>query len=308
MFASILSFHNQRNLSIVQLATARQDTFQYMSSSKAIKENLVEVKQVSDGGSVNALIVLNKSGFFVFMMDGDILAGAKQNRVVNTSILLAPMSRTMIPVSCVEQGRWSRVSDRFSGTPYSAPASLRADKARRVTENLARKQGHASNQHEVWEGVEHYRMVACVDSPTFNLSDVFDHKAGELDGFIGHCEPDPNANGLAVFIDHNLLSMDAFNRKDIYLEYFPKILRGVALEAFYMNKPAGEMKEAEAKFRTLDFLDRYDTLEFTYHSGVAAGSERRFDCGELTGFELCYQDEMIHLAALRTRTVRKDPA
>lgn len=308
MFVNIISFQNRQNLSIVQLATAFQDTCQYISLSMAIKENLIEVTEVSDAGSVNSLLVLNKSEFVVFIMDGDILTGAKQNRLVNTSILLAPMSKTIIPVSCVEQGRWMHSSIRFSDTPYSAPSVMRADKARRVKESLDQKRGYTSNQGEVWDNVALFQRVADVRSSTYNLSDVYDDKAGELEEFIMHFTADNNANGLSVFLDHNLLSLDMFNRKDIYLEYFPKILRGVALEAFYMSKTKEAMQKAEAKFRTLDFLDKSDTLAFTDHPGVGIGSERRFNSDEMTGFELRHQEQMIHWTALRTGKSRTSAA
>lgn len=302
MHATILDVHTERTLSIVQFATAHQDTFQYMSSEKAIKENVIEVREVSDVGSVNSLIVLNRSDFFVFMMDGDILAGAKQNRVVNTSILLAPKSKTIIPVSCVEQGRWRHTSEKFSSAEHAAPAFLRASKARRVTDNLVNHRGHASDQGEVWDGVALFQLATQSDSPTSNLSDSFSRKAGEIDTFIDRFIPHPQANGLAVFTGRDMLSLDIFNRKDVYSEYFPKILRGVALEAFSMKKPDAMPERAELDYRVVEFFDVYEGMEFSHHDGVALGSERRFDSGGLTGCELRYLDHMIHLTALKTGT------
>jgi len=75
---------------VVQLATADQDTLKYISSEAAIKADLLRVTEVSESGSVNELLVLNGSDAFVFLMDGDILLGAKQNRVLNTSVFSRP--------------------------------------------------------------------------------------------------------------------------------------------------------------------------------------------------------------------------
>ena len=60
-----------------------------------------------------------KSGEDVSQTDGEELAGAKQNRVLNTSILLKEASETKIPVSCMERGRWSYASKGFSKIDYA---------------------------------------------------------------------------------------------------------------------------------------------------------------------------------------------
>ena len=49
----------------------------------------------------------------LLMLDGEELVGAKKNRVLNVTVLIAAQSDTVIPVSCVEQGRWSYWSQEF---------------------------------------------------------------------------------------------------------------------------------------------------------------------------------------------------
>jgi len=56
------------------------------------------------------LAVDNKGERFVLFVEGQELRGAKQNRVLNASVLIAAHTKTVIPVSCVEQGRWRYVS------------------------------------------------------------------------------------------------------------------------------------------------------------------------------------------------------
>jgi len=73
---------------------------------EALAQNLVEVSEVSSAGTVNSLKVVNKSDKFVVMFRGDALVGGKQNRTLYTTLILAPRSENIIPVACVEAGRW----------------------------------------------------------------------------------------------------------------------------------------------------------------------------------------------------------
>ena len=95
-----------------------------------------------------------------------------------------------------------------------------------------------------------------------------------------------------------MLSLDAFNRREIFQEYFPKILRGVALEVHNQHRTTEPVGEAEAKYRALDFFDNLDTLPWEAYKAVAAGEERRFDTQTLAGFVLEENEQMIHLTAL----------
>ncbi len=89
----------------------------------------------------------------VLLIDGEELVGAKQNRVLNLTILAAPHSELVIPVSCVEQGRWHEVSAAFCASPRVHFAAGRAAKVASVSDCLAEGQGAVSDQSEVWHHI-----------------------------------------------------------------------------------------------------------------------------------------------------------
>jgi hypothetical protein len=50
----------------------------------------VTIGEVSDAGSVPTLVVKNNADRPVLLLDGEELLGAKQNRILNTTVLLSP--------------------------------------------------------------------------------------------------------------------------------------------------------------------------------------------------------------------------
>ena len=87
----------------------------YITLVEALALDGFKITEVSEGGSVPSLRVINETPQHVLLFDGEELKGAKQNRILNTTILMAAGSALDVPVSCTERGRWSYESNEFMG-------------------------------------------------------------------------------------------------------------------------------------------------------------------------------------------------
>ena len=77
----------------------------YLTAAAALAAGTLSIGEMG-GGSVPQLVLKNAGTLPVLLLDGEHLEGAMQNRVLNATVLAAPEHETVIPVSCVEQGRW----------------------------------------------------------------------------------------------------------------------------------------------------------------------------------------------------------
>ena len=94
------------SLTVFPLIGRAGSSVNYLLSDEALAAGSVTVEEIGEGGSVPELTVNNQTDGLVLFPEGEELRGAKQNRVLNTSVLVAAKSKIKIPVSCVEQGRW----------------------------------------------------------------------------------------------------------------------------------------------------------------------------------------------------------
>src|SRR5262249_60789562 len=117
---------------------------------EALADGSAEVSEISEGGSVPTLHVINRGSRDVLLLDGEELVGAKQNRVLNTTVLVRAHSRLEVPVSCVEQGRWRYTSQRFASSAHSLYASIRLKKVAQVHRSLQLRRSFSADQRAIW--------------------------------------------------------------------------------------------------------------------------------------------------------------
>ena len=79
----------------------------YILLEEAVAAGSVVVDEVGSG-VVSRLLLHNLGDRPVLLVDGEQLVGARQNRILNTTILVPARTRLEIPVAFVQQGRWGR--------------------------------------------------------------------------------------------------------------------------------------------------------------------------------------------------------
>jgi hypothetical protein len=191
-----------KNMTLYCLLSATEAPVDFLTLDEAIDKEALAVTEVSEGGSVPELKVVNRSNQKVLLLDGEELVGAKQNRVLNVTILIAPQSETVIPVSCVEQGRWSYRSREFGSARRTMSPGLKKKKSLSVRNNLRAAGSFASAQGMVWEEIDAKFARMCAEpSPTRALSDLYERHQDMTEDFLGSFHPVDSQVGMVVFID-----------------------------------------------------------------------------------------------------------
>jgi len=121
------------NLGLVQIRVEPETSFSFRPGGPEIKSGGLIISESTGEGVVGKLTAKNNTDSYLLLADADVLIGAKQNRVMNKSMLLAPMSETIIDVSCIERLRWSYTSERFSNPETVAAPDLRQEKAKSLS-------------------------------------------------------------------------------------------------------------------------------------------------------------------------------
>lgn len=224
-------------LTIFPLLTEPQGSVEYLLSDEAIAGGRTAVQEVNESGSVPNLLVDNQADSLVLFLEGEELRGAKQNRVLNTSVLVAARSKTAIPVSCVEQGRWRYRSMHFASGGSHASAKLRHVLKKSVTQSAKEGRGHGSDQGEVWKEVGRQMHALGSQSPTGAMADTYGTHQGRLAEFREQLKYVEGATGLAVAVRGKVASVDLFDKPSTCRKVWDRLLTGLILDALEAEPP-----------------------------------------------------------------------
>ncbi len=279
-------------LTVVPLVSEHQAEVPFVVLDEALARGLIDLEEVSDAGSVNELRVVNKADTGVFILDGEELVGAKQNRIANASFVVPAGKETVIDVSCIERGRWAYNSQRFSTSGSVFASTGRRSKMEDVTGELSVSGRFRSDQGRVWREVDGYLDRTGTSSHTDSFVDVHTALKDRVDACVAAFRSVPGQVGALVSIAGRLIGLDAFGGATTWAALFPKLLRSYAVEA--MGAPP---QAPDAPSDAPSFLRRLAAAPMETFESIGEGTDIRTQGGAVMASALVIGDQVLHLAA-----------
>ena len=316
------------SLRLIPILGPSHDEPQYRLLEDEVLDSVV-VTEISESGSVPELKVTNNLDVRVLLIDGQELIGAKQNRILNTDVLVPNKTSMNLPVSCVEQGRWGygrelrpsappppdasqeevdayiekeRKRRRTSAKQFlagkAAALSTRKRKSGRVHYSLKTQQGHDAGQGQVWDEVHEELACAGVGSRTGALSDLYAARERELNEFRDKLHLPGKAVGLAVFYGDTFQGLDIFDRHGTLKYFWESLVDSYALS--WLNRRTAEPCQPEdssdLRGTITSLLDHAAKADWDSYDSPGEGRDYRLGTQTLTGSSLVFEEKLpLHL-------------
>ena len=245
------------------------------------------VKEVESGALVTRLSVENPTDLPLLVYEGEEVLGAQQNRTFDVSALVPAGERILVPVSCVEQGRWDHTRHReaLRPSPQAADPSLRRTK--RAAANAAGR----VNQNEVWAEVSGRLAAHGVYSHSEALSDLYECRRTDLDPLGRAIRHVDGQIGALACASGQPVALDLVSRAEVFAALLPALAQGYALDALGGTEPDPDPRQAEYFLRSALAPPRRERRTVGLGRAVVLGTEAPIGAG------LEHEGELIQLAA-----------
>ena len=294
-----------KGLTMFPLLSEVPSSLRYLMLADGLRDGLVTVKEVSSAGSVPDLAVENRSKLPVLILDGEELVGAKQNRVANLTMLIPAQHTVVIPVSCVEQGRWDYERDDFVVTDRVQYAQGRTERLASVLHSMAETGRRYSDQAQVWHSIAAKAAAMDAESPSRAMSSIFERHAAALDQYVRSLNALPGQVGAVFMVGNERLGLDVFDQPGTFASMLPRLVRSYAVDVIerpISQKGSGRVSEARS------FLDSILKASFEDRPALGLGRDLGFVADHLVAGGLLVDEVVVHLAAFSgSRRRRRGP-
>ncbi|GAB4510751.1 MAG: hypothetical protein Tsb0020_28280 [Haliangiales bacterium] len=217
-----------QNLTLVPVvSTAAASGSRYLVLDEGMKSGKVRVVETENGGSVNELVLINRSSDPLFLLAGEVIIGGKQDRIIGKDMVIGANSRESIPVFCVEHGRWSGRKAEFSTAKALAHTKLR-------------KKAKYSSQSEVWQEVSSKNAKRRVENDTDTYRRVATDRsvASSIAAYEAHftqalakLDQRDDMVGYVVALNGEIVAIETFGSPKLFRQLEDKLLRSYYVEA-----------------------------------------------------------------------------
>jgi hypothetical protein len=264
----------------------------YQTLDEAVVAGVLEVTEVTRSGSVPDLKVHNKGKSAVLLMAGEHLRGGKQNRVLNTSILVGGESEVAIPVSCVERGRWAYRSPQFAGSGSSSHSRLRRMMHEQATLGYRSHGAPSSDQGAVWSEVDRKLAETDSQSPSHYLDKAYEDNEVNLRPVLEELRAPEGACGAVFAYGGQIVGFDLFDRPGTLTVLWDKLVRAYAIDA----RVAPDARKVETREVRAWLKGAGSCKEETFKS-AGLGEDVRLESDRLVAACLRVEEHPVHVEA-----------
>ncbi len=314
-FGEPVQFENLAMLPL--LATAAAPEPGYRTLDEAVAAGVATVTEVA-AGVVPEILFENQGDQPVLLLGGEELVGAKQNRMVNLSILVPPMSKVVIPVSCVEAGRWHFATPEFRPSEFMAFSAMRARSTAEVTQSLRFHRARVTNQMRVWEEIAECAEEHDARSGTGAMRAIFERRFTDIEEFVRALPWQAGQCGAAFLIDGSPAGIDVFDHPRTMQRTLARLVRGYALDALtaqdmrqrpgrtQVPQPEPAQPAADPAGTLRQWLSGLERAETIVEPAVGMGQDIRLEAEAITAAALWALNRCVHFCAFPCEASARD--
>ena len=271
---------NIENINIYLLKTNNKSNISGISILKdLIDKKRAFVKEVDDVGRVDTVLVNNNSNQDLLLLSGDILEGAKQNRMIMENVIIKKNSSLEVKVSCVERNRWN-----YRKNKHFQPADIKITPKIRATKDEYSKNRYTENiQNKIWDDID---KISSKSKMNYFSSD--------------YCEFRNLYNNLDYDKEKNIIENTDFNAYlvegvgKVFFEYF--FSNKLAKNSLLKSIPSYLCDQDGNNLNEIKVLDLSELKNSQWYEVNSLGLGKNFssDEGNL-GKAIIYKDEIVHL-------------
>jgi hypothetical protein len=278
----------------------------YVGLAEAIAAGRFRVEEVDEHGAVENIVAVNEGDACVLILFGEELRGAKQNRIANASFLVGPHSRTVIDVSCVEQGRWARRTRDFEASGAVFSSQGRRKMAKKVARAVAEGGRFDADQHEVWSEVGSKLMQSGAHSETLAYADHLQERTHEVGRATQDFDAQPHQVGFVAAVRGQIRGLEIIGRPEVFARSFSALLGAYLIDAIDDAesglaggdrwRPTASESPSPGFVSPEAFLEAVAKANTIAGPSLGLGEDLRLRGDALTGCAL-FAGELVHLTA-----------
>lgn len=297
----LLESQRYKNMKVIPVRMNDVGNSEYLTLKRGINAGFVEVTEC-EVSTVGTVLARNNANVPLVLIDGDEIVGAKQNRIMNRSLIVPPKTTLPISVSCTEQGRWHYGRDDVGGgfeyefndsrdsIEHFACSDIAADfSTRRYKSQDLFESGEC--QSTVWNSINDLERKTSFRSRTSALHDNFVNHRPMLDEYLKNFRLEYGQLGAIFIINGQIKGMELFANPSIYQDYHEKIFRSYIMEAITNHQFGSAFVEKDVR----EFLREISRSEFKRSEEKGIGRHLQFANCYGYGAALLNGHDLVHI-------------